>query len=95
MKKILSYADLKARGIPLSRSQIRRLEKLGKFPRRIHLSARCIGWGEDEIEDHITQCAESRPAVVAQCADSRPAKSIGTIGIEKIQNRHGAEIRAD
>jgi len=45
--------------VPLSRSQIWRLEQEGKFPRRIKLSDNAVGWDLAEIE----QWLESRRAV--------------------------------
>jgi len=36
--------------VPLSRSQIWRLEKAGKFPRRIKLSDNAVGWDLEEIK---------------------------------------------
>jgi prophage regulatory protein len=33
----------------LSRSTIWRLERDGKFPERLHLSANIVGWNEDEV----------------------------------------------
>jgi len=45
--------------VPLSRSQIWRLERDGKFPRRIKLSDNAVGWDLEEIE----QWLESRKAV--------------------------------
>jgi prophage regulatory protein len=56
--KIIGQDGLWARGIRLSRTQLWRLEKADKFPKRIHLSARCIGWREDQIDDHIARCAQ-------------------------------------
>jgi prophage regulatory protein len=38
-RKFLSYRDLRDRGIPYSRVHLRRLEKLGCFPRHITLGA--------------------------------------------------------
>jgi prophage regulatory protein len=34
----------------LSRTTIWRLERAGKFPRRLRLSANSVGWSSDEIE---------------------------------------------
>lgn len=36
--------------VGLSRWTILRLEKEGKFPRRIQLSARAVGWRSDEVQ---------------------------------------------
>ena len=39
--------------VPLSRSQIWRLEKAGKFPRRIQISDNSVGWDEADIEEWL------------------------------------------
>jgi prophage regulatory protein len=46
--RLLSLADLRARGIPYSRVHLARLEKAG-FPRRVHLSGNRVAWVEEEI----------------------------------------------
>lgn len=50
--RILDLAELRSR-IPLSRTQIWRLERDQKFPRRIRLGANRIGWRESDIEAWI------------------------------------------
>lgn len=45
--KILLFRDLRAI-IPLSRTTIWRMERDGRFPKRVRLGARC-GWKEDEV----------------------------------------------
>jgi prophage regulatory protein len=61
--KIIGQEGLWQKGIRLSRTQLWRLETAGKFPKRIHLSARCIGWREDQIDSYIEE--RSRAAVAA------------------------------
>jgi prophage regulatory protein len=46
--------------VGLSAVTIWRLEKAGKFPSRVQLGPRCVGWKEEEINQWI----ESRPNVV-------------------------------
>jgi prophage regulatory protein len=48
--KLLSYNDLANRGIPWSRVQVWRLEKRGRFPKRVSLSTNRCGWFEHEID---------------------------------------------
>lgn len=55
--RILPLREVRAR-VPLSRTQIWRLERAGKFPPRIRLGANRIGWRETDIERWIA----SRPA---------------------------------
>ena len=51
MKNFLSYEGLKKRGVPWTRQHLLRLEKLGKFPRRVRLGDSTVGWIEDEIDE--------------------------------------------
>jgi prophage regulatory protein len=58
---ILRYPDLQSKkGIPWSRMHIDRLEKVGKFPKRVHIGANTIGWIEDEIDAMIAAAAAER-----------------------------------
>jgi prophage regulatory protein len=60
-RRLLSYADLKARGCPYSRMHLRRLEAAGKFPLHIDLGENTIAWFEDEYDDHLEAKAAARP----------------------------------
>jgi prophage regulatory protein len=52
--KILSYADLRSeRGIQFSKVHLWRLERAGKFPKRVPLGAARHGWLETEIDEWI------------------------------------------
>jgi predicted DNA-binding transcriptional regulator AlpA len=52
--RILSYEDLKARGIKFSRQWIRELIKDGKFPNSVMLgSGHSVGFIEEEIDAWI------------------------------------------
>jgi prophage regulatory protein len=53
--KLLSYQDLRDRGIRYSRVHLWRLEAAGKFPKRVRLSPARHAWIEDEIDDHLEQ----------------------------------------
>ena len=48
--------------INLSRVTIWRLENEGKFPQRIRISTKRIGW----LEDEVTKWIEKRPRVVSK-----------------------------
>jgi len=52
-KRILRFPQVKAR-IPLSRPSIWRLERDGKFPKRLQISANAVGWLESEIDAWIS-----------------------------------------
>jgi prophage regulatory protein len=51
--QILVYADLRAKGITLSKLQLWRLEKDKQFPRRVEITNRRYGWLESEIDKFI------------------------------------------
>jgi prophage regulatory protein len=59
-RRLLSYRDLKARGIKFSRVHLRRLEDAGKFPRHIDIGENTVGWFEDEIDDLLEAKAAAR-----------------------------------
>jgi predicted DNA-binding transcriptional regulator AlpA len=41
--------------VGLSRIQIRRLEREGKFPQRLQLSRNCVGWHAAEVQQWLEQ----------------------------------------
>ena len=59
--KILKAKEV-ASMINLSRVTIWRLEKEGKFPQRIRISTKRIGW----LEDEVTKWIKKRPRVVSE-----------------------------
>lgn len=60
--KILCYADLPSKGIKLSRMQLWRLIKHGRFLRPIKLSAQRVGFVESEIDDWLRKKIAERDA---------------------------------
>jgi len=46
--------------IPLSDASLRRMEKDGRFPKRIRLSSHSYGWAENEVLDWIRLRIEAR-----------------------------------
>lgn len=60
--KLLSWKQVRER-IPLSRTQVTRLEKAGKFPQRLragdHPNSRVM-WPEDEIDAHVQKLLDKR-----------------------------------
>ncbi len=58
MRRIISKKELTEIS-SLSYTTIWRLERAGRFPARVQLSERRVGWFEDEIEGWL----ESRPLV--------------------------------
>jgi prophage regulatory protein len=50
---LLSYVALRAKGVPFSKSQLWRLERDGKFPKRVRLSEARVAWVESEIDTWV------------------------------------------
>jgi prophage regulatory protein len=60
-QRLLCYSDLRdKKGISLSRCQLWRLEKQGKFPRRVSISPSRHAWLEHEIDAHIEALVAAR-----------------------------------
>jgi prophage regulatory protein len=62
---LIPFDALKAKGITLSKVQIWRLEKIGKFPKRVSVSAARHAWVETEIDAMISARIAARQQVVA------------------------------
>jgi prophage regulatory protein len=69
MRKILTYPELKPRGVRLSRRQIDRLEAAGKFPRRVQMSPGRVGWLASEIDAHVAAAIARRPDRIGSTAE--------------------------
>jgi prophage regulatory protein len=54
MNRILRKPDLREL-TGLSPRTIDAMEKRGEFPRRIKLSARCVGWRADQVNEWLDQ----------------------------------------
>jgi prophage regulatory protein len=64
--RLLSYRDLKPlKGIPYSDEWIRELIKRGKFPRRVQLGGKRVGFIETEIDEWLKDRADERDTVSA------------------------------
>ena len=63
--RILTFDQLKAKGIPYCREQVRRKAKAGEFPPPISLSNHRIAWIEAEIDAWIETRAARRVPVAA------------------------------
>lgn len=50
---LIPHDALKAKGIPLSKTQLWRLERASKFPKRVKITERSYGYVETEIDDYI------------------------------------------
>jgi prophage regulatory protein len=57
--KFLRFDDLEGRGVPFTRAHLDRLQKAGKFPKKVKLGDNCAAYVESEIEAWIAaRCAE-------------------------------------
>jgi prophage regulatory protein len=64
--RILTYEDLRdAKGVPYSKAHLWRLERAGRFPKRVPIGAARHGWIDQEIDDWIQARAAEREPVVA------------------------------
>jgi prophage regulatory protein len=61
----LGFSELRGRGVPLGRRQLDRLEAAGKFPRRVHISERRVGWVAEEIDAHVADKVANRCARIS------------------------------
>jgi prophage regulatory protein len=60
-RRLLSYDDLRPRGLRFSRVHLRRLERAGLFPQHVKLGAgNFIAWFEDEIDAYVESLAAKR-----------------------------------
>jgi len=61
--KLLAYDDLRPlKGVPYSKVQLWRKEKIGDFPKRVRLGAGRHGWVESEIDEWIAARIAERDA---------------------------------
>lgn len=60
MQVLLDRNALKARGITYSNAHLIRLEKVGKFPQRVPISAGRVLWLQHEIDEWIEEKAAAR-----------------------------------
>ena len=62
MPLILTYAQLAERGITLSKCQLWRLERAGRFPKRIRVTPGRVGWLSGEITEYLANRIAEREA---------------------------------
>ena len=59
--KVLRYPQLRSeKGIGYSRTHVDRLEKDGRFPKRVSLGPRSIAWVETEVDEWLIGKVEAR-----------------------------------
>ena len=57
---LIPYSGLREKGITLSKCQIWRLMKDGRFPKRVQVSENRIAWVEREIDEWIAERVAAR-----------------------------------
>jgi prophage regulatory protein len=58
--RLLSFEDLRDKGIRWSRNHLRRKIAQGDFPRGVPLSDQTLGWIEQEIDEYLAACIARR-----------------------------------
>ncbi|MCK1589129.1 MULTISPECIES: AlpA family phage regulatory protein [unclassified Bradyrhizobium] len=59
-RKLLLFPELHDHGVPFGRRYIDRLEAEGKFPRRVPIGAKRVGWVTDEVDDWVSAAIARR-----------------------------------
>jgi prophage regulatory protein len=66
MARFLRFKQLKTeKSIPFSRMHVDRLEKAGKFPKRVRLGEHTVAWVEEEIDAMQAAQLAARDAAAA------------------------------
>jgi prophage regulatory protein len=61
-KRLISHDDLKAKGVPYGKPHLWRLEKQGKFPKRVAIGTGRYGYVETEIDQYVDALIAARDA---------------------------------
>ena len=67
--RFLRFPEVKAKA-GLCRMQVDRLEKVGKFPKRVQLGANSVGWVASEIEDWMVERIAQRGGAKATASNN-------------------------
>jgi prophage regulatory protein len=59
-RKLLSFHELREHGVLLGRRHVDRLEAEGKFPKRVPIGMRRVGWVTTEIEGWVNAAISAR-----------------------------------
>jgi prophage regulatory protein len=78
--RVLSYGDLKAKGIRFSRQWITKLITAGKFPQSISLGEQSVGFIESEIDAWINDRIRERDQKRAAAGGSEIERAIARVG---------------
>jgi prophage regulatory protein len=82
---LIPYRDLRAKGVPYSKPHLWRLERAGKFPKRVPIGPSRYAYLESEIDDYI------RALVAARDAGATDGKTDQTKAAERGEKRHAAD----
>jgi prophage regulatory protein len=63
--RLIAYDDLRIKGIRYSKSQLWRLERDGRFPKRVRIGPQHHGWVEEEIDQLIADRIRERDGAAA------------------------------
>ena len=63
--RLISYDDLRPKGIPYSKVQIWRLERDGRFPKRVSVGPQRYAWIQSEIDQYIAERIRARDEAAA------------------------------
>ena len=74
-RKLLLFPELRERGVPLGRRHVDRLEAEGKFPKRVPIGMRRVGWVAAEIDDWVNAAISARAQ--PENRGSQTARSMG------------------
>jgi prophage regulatory protein len=74
-RQLLVFPELKStRSIPYGRRQIDRLEAAGKFPKRVVIGGRRVGWVASEIDEYVERMIASRSTVIGKLGSAKVQK---------------------
>lgn len=71
---LIPYRNLKAKGVPYSKPHLWRLERAGKFPKRVPIGPSRYGYVESEIDAYVAALISARDAAAAH--DHAPDKPL-------------------
>jgi hypothetical protein len=71
MAKLLLFKELRDEGVFYTRRYLDRLEREGKFPRRVPIGTYRVGWVADEIKAHVKKAIDSRSTEIGVLGSGR------------------------
>jgi prophage regulatory protein len=74
---LIPYRNLRAKGIPYSKPHLWRLERDGKFPKRVPIGLGRYGYVETEIDDYIAALVAARDAGAASSKANEKSNAAG------------------